>query len=107
MAATLTYVSGPHVVGDRWEVVYTAALDSSYPTGGYTIKPSSCRLGAAADQDPGLICILGDDLGYGATYDYTHNKVLLYSSAGTQVSAATDVSAVTLLRVIFRSKYRG
>jgi hypothetical protein len=50
MALTFTKVSGPYSIGDRWETVYEAAADNSYPTGGWAAAPTS--LGFASTTDP-------------------------------------------------------
>lgn len=105
MAIALTNVSKPHVVGDRWRTIYTAALDNSYPSGGYSVKPTD--LGFASSADPDFLVELHDSQGYDADYDYVNQKIIIYTSAGTQTSGSTDLSAITLLRVVAYGKFRG
>lgn len=105
MAVTLTPVSNPYSTGDRFRTVYTLALDNSYPTGGYALAPTS--LGFAATTDPEFDIEVSGLNGYGWRYDYTAQKLLVYSAAGTQVANATDLSAVTAARVRATGKYRG
>jgi len=106
MAITLTKVYGPTVVGDRWEVCYTAALTNSYTTGGDSLKPSDLGL---SDNDPAFTVTLEPLAGgWLPTYDYTAKKLMLWSassSASTQVVSTTDVSAQSV-RVTAKSKYR-
>lgn len=104
MAITLTQVSKPHAVGDRWRTIYTAALDSNYATGGYSVKPTD--LGFSPAVDPDFLVELHDSKGYDADYDYTAQKIVIYTSAGTQTTATTDLSAISLLRIVAYGKYR-
>ena len=102
MALTLTKYTGPHNIGSRTETCYIVACDNSYPTGGYALKPSSLGF---SNNAPDLIIEIDNGYGYGWRYDYTNQKLMAYASAGTQVTNATDLSAVTDLRVHTSSKY--
>lgn len=104
MAITLTNISKPHVMGDRWRTVYTMACDTSYPTNGYTVKNTD--LGFASTVDPEFLVEIHDSQGYDANYDYVNQKIIFYTSAGTQTSSATDLSAITLLRIVAYGKFR-
>ena len=92
MALTLTPIRHPYVVGDRWEATWIAAADSSYSTGGYSL--TQVDLGFSAAVDPEFLVTVDNLMGYGAKYDYAAQKLLLYSSGSTQVTAATDLSAI-------------
>lgn len=108
MAITLTQKQAPTVVGHSFRTHYSLACDNSYPTGGYTLAASSLGLGNAANTDPELIVqVEGGTQGYQAYYDYTNQKLIFYTSAGTQTANATDLSALTDVRVLAFSKFRG
>lgn len=107
MALTITIVSKPYALADRWQTVNKVVLDNAYPTGGYALKATDLGLGNAARTDPELAIEVDNSNGYGATYDFTNEKLLFYTPAGTQVSNGADLSAVTTLRVKATSKYRG
>lgn len=108
MALTLTQKQPPTQVGASWRTHYTVAADNSYPTGGYTLAASSLGLGNAANTDPELIVdVMSGTHGYTAEYDYANQKLVFYTSAGTQTANATDLSALTLIHVVAWSKYRG
>lgn len=107
MAITTTILAQPHTVGNRWRTVSKIALDNSYPTGGYAVTPQALGLGSNSfTADPEASVEIDNSLGYGARYDFANQKILLYSSAGTQVTNATDVSAVTDMRVQAMSRIR-
>lgn len=104
MAITVTQVSGPHSIGDRWQTVYTVQPDNSYPTGGYSLKNTD--LGFSAATDDKFQVFVQDAQGYGTRYDYGNQKLLFYTSAGTQTTNATDLSGLSPLRVVAQGKYR-
>lgn len=106
MAITLTNVQKPtQGPGHHWRTVYTVACDNSYPTGGYTIKNTD--LGFASTVDPEFRVLVFDTYGYGVRYDYVNQKLIFYTTAGTQTSNATDLSALTLVRIEAIGKFRG
>jgi hypothetical protein len=108
MALTFSKVQGPTQVGHSFRTHYTIAADNSYPTGGWSCPVTSLGLGNAAASDPDLIVhVLDGTNGYQAKYDYTNQKLLMYTSAGTQTTNATDLSALTAIRVLAYSKFRG
>ena len=71
---------------------------ASYATGGFA---------ADIETDLGILeaSIVGDviissDAGYSAKFVPGTNKILAYASAGTEVTAATDLSAVTFYLLV-------
>lgn len=109
MALTFTKIAGPYSIGDRWESIYEAAADASYPTGGWPAATAS--LGLSAIADPELHVNVGSQGGYLLTYDHTNKKILAYrqtaaTGALVEVPNATDLSAVlTKVRIVSRGKY--
>lgn len=88
MAITQTVLHN-YVKGDRREIIYSVALDNSYPTGGYAFVnglPGNTIHNVQFEQANG----------YRPQFDYTNNKIMVYTSAGTQTTNATDLSAITL-----------
>jgi hypothetical protein len=108
MAITVSSISKPYSIGDRFVTVSSVALDNNYPTGGYAL--SQADLGFAATVDPEFNVECDAANGWSALYDHTNHKLMLYAgtvSASAQVTNGTDVSAVTALRVKATGKYRG
>ncbi len=106
MALTITTISKPYSLGDRWCSVSKVALDNSYPTGGYALLPSSLGFSNAANNDPEMNIEVDSANGWGAVYNYATQKLQLFTSTGTtstEVTAATNVSAATP-RVVCVSK---
>lgn len=91
---TKTYLNYPGAVV---EFVGTVALDNSYPTGGYSIALNQFGLQNRVD-----ILLAEDAKGYGFEWDYTNKKLKAYSTGGTEVTNATDLSAITALHVLVR-----
>lgn len=104
MALTFTIQQKPTAVGHNWRTYYVVAADNSYPTTGYSMKPTD--LGFAATVDPDFIVQVENTYGYGWRYDYTNQKLLFYTTAGTQTSNATDLSALADIRVVAYGKFR-
>jgi hypothetical protein len=100
MAATVT-VDAVQYEGFNRVTRSRVTLDSSYPTGGYTITPNQLGLGAID------FVLVADRLGYTFDWDYANNKLLVYqgdntnaaAAPGIQVANATNLSAVTNVRV--------
>lgn len=90
--------SADHVVGNHREKIVDVTLDSSYPTGGYTL--TQAQLGI--DWKPYFILAVPTTTGHDAVYNYSTGKLMMFSG-GTQVTNATDLSAV-VLRVIAKGK---
>lgn len=76
-------------------VTGTLAFDSSYPTGGEAITPSTAF---GLSEVHGVL--FGNQGGYTFAYDYVNNKVLAYTTAGTEVVNATDLSALNNVKFI-------
>lgn len=110
MALTFTKIAGPHSIGSRWETIYEAAADASYPTGGWAAAPSS--LGFAATVDPEFHASVESQGGYLLTYNHGNNTIQAWrqsaaTSALTEVPNTTDLSAVlTKIRIVAHGKYR-
>jgi hypothetical protein len=73
MAFTLTKISGPHTLGNRWENIWSAVPDNSYGTGGESLTRQ--ELGFAATADPTFHVEIEDTGGYSFEYDHTNQKV--------------------------------
>ena len=91
MALTITRRHGPYVIGDRREVIVDIAFDSSYATGGLALLPSAVGLAEIHFVDSG-----GTTAGGTTPYDYSAQKLLLFTSGSTQASNASDQSAVSV-----------
>ena len=88
MAATVAQVAS-HVPGNTREVIVTITGDASYPTGGYALT------------FPGISNVLFVDAqssssGHPAVWNYATGKLQLFTSGGTEVAAATNVSTITV-----------
>lgn len=74
----------------------TITLDNSYATGGYAVTPSNFGLWKVAG-------VLFEDVnGYAFYFNKTTGKVQVFTSGGTEVAAATNLS--TLPAVYFEAK---
>lgn len=65
-------------------VPLTITFDSSYPTGGEAFSFDGIN--------EIMIFLLEGVAGYVFSYDYTNNKILAYTTAGTEVVNATDLA---------------
>jgi hypothetical protein len=94
MALTIAINKRDKTIGKK--VVYaTITLDSSYATGGESITPGSLGLTS-------IDFILFDGgLGYRPQFDYANSKIMMYTSAGTQTTNATDLSSIVLKALVF------
>jgi hypothetical protein len=115
MAITVTRVSGPHSIGNRFETVSTVLLDNSYAANGEPLTRAD--LGFASTVDPTFNVIALPTAGYIPEYDHTNSKLKMYdqkdpAAAGgadialPEVGNGVDLSAVTV-RVIASGRYRG
>lgn len=104
MAIVVTRISGPYTIGDRFRTLCTVALDNSYVTNGYPL--TRAQLGFAAGTDPEFHVEIDSANGYSAVYDYVNQKLLFYTTAGVQTANATDLSAITILRILASGKSR-
>lgn len=83
------------VVGDRTQVCTDLTLDNSYPTGGYTLTGLTGSNGTIPTPDfvdAQLLPISGAVL---FLYNYSTNKLQVYTNAGAEVANATDLHTVT------------
>jgi len=93
MALTST-ILGQAVPGNLRRVRIVVTGDSSYPTGGYSITPALFGLqylGHAVCTGP----VAGSAVAADAALNQTTNKLLFLAPAGTEVTAATNVSAIS------------
>lgn len=90
-----------HVIGNRREVCIDATLDSSYPTNGYALTPATLGVDGALD----FIMAFATTTGHTFAYDYAAKKLKAYSG-GTEISNATDLSAV-VVRIVAHGKGNG
>jgi len=88
LAATVTPVI-THVPGNLKEVVVTITGDSSYPTGGYAISFPGITNVVFAD-------IQSSSTGHPCAWNYSTGKLQFFANGGTEVTAATNLSAVTV-----------
>ena len=75
--------------GNKKETLTSVTFDDSYATGGLALSPA--QLGMT--QTDGIIAFPAT--GYTFAYDATNSKLLAYSAAATEVTAKTDLHAVT------------
>lgn len=90
MALTVTTSPGT-VMGTKRVTSGTLALDSSYPTGGYTVTPRLFGLGVI---DPGGLSF-GQTTGLSLEYDASTGKVAVYQFGKREVPNGFDLSAST------------
>lgn len=88
MAASIAVVT-THVPGDLKEVIVDITGDTSYPTGGYAISFPGISNAVFVDAQ-------SSSVGHPAVWDYTNKKLKLYTSGGTEVANATNVSTVKI-----------
>ena len=101
MAITIAKVnvdSRNHVIGNRREVCVDATLDNSYPTNGYALTAATLGVDMSLD----FIVAFATTTGHTFAYDYANSKLKAYSG-GTEVSNATDLSAV-VVRIVAHGK---
>lgn len=90
MALTVAQVGNTAVMGNLKAVVADITFDSSYPTGGEDLNPSTLGLSFVR------FLVADGSEGYNLVYDYANSKLLAYgSTAGTEVAAATNLSTVS------------
>lgn len=82
------------LVGNRRFSRGTIAFDSSYPTGGESFTAADIAL-----KNIDFIDITAKG-GYVFEFDYTNNKIIVYSGALAQVADTTDLSALTGVRFL-------
>lgn len=72
-------------------------LDSSYATGGYSLTAAELGLVGIDKVHPEVEAV-GTHF---AVYDYTNSKIVMFVAAGTQVTNATDLSAIKLRVTVY------
>jgi len=83
------------VFGNKRVVLGTIAFDSSYPTGGEAFTVTALSGNYFRTTDPhGVFCVLEPLAGYTFTFRPDTSKIQVYSTAATEVSNATDLSAL-------------
>ncbi len=85
------------VIGDRRLWIGDITLDTSYPTGGYSLSPSLFGMGSVIDNVD-----VGDAGGKPYEWDGVNNKLKAYSAVGTEVANATSLATV-----VVRAEVRG
>jgi len=68
---------------------YTITMSSSYTTGGEAVTAASLGMTTINSM------ILGPAGGYTFKWDSTNGKIMAYSTAATEVTATTNLSAIT------------
>lgn len=90
MALTVAQVGNTAVMGNLKAVVADVTFDASYDAGGEALNPSTLGLSFVR------FLVADGAKGFNVMYDYTNSKLLAYgSTAGTEVVAATNLSAVS------------
>lgn len=90
MANSATVALGPQPAGIGNRHVFIASLSiDTYESGGIAVTVP------ASITQP--IVFVQADGGYGAEWDATNKKVILYASAGTEVTTLSSAVAVTIL----------
>lgn len=98
MAISIAKVSGAdHVEGNKKVKVRTITLDSSYPTGGYSLTPSQVGL-KSIDSVSGSIAraTSGGATTRTVSYDHTNQKLFVYTTASAEAANASDQSAFSV-----------
>lgn len=94
MAVTVTITKRDKIAQSK--VAFgTVLLDSSYPTNG-----EACAQKVLGIGDIDFIAFTNQN-GYVAQYDKANEKIVMYASAGTEVTNTTDLSGVTLQYMAF------
>lgn len=92
MALTLPASADPtaRVPGSRRDESVTLTLDSSYPTGGYTVAAALVGMTVIHNVLVGVTST-------GKPVFWTGSKLKVFSAVGTEVSSTTDLSAETVV----------
>lgn len=80
------------VIGDRVQLVTDLTLDTSYATGGYSLAPAINGFTTIDFVDAQLTPITGAVL---FMFNYATQKLQVFTNAGAEVAAATNLSTVT------------
>jgi hypothetical protein len=82
--------TSPKIPGTRRTSKVTVTLDSSYPTGGYSLT-------AATFGYSTILSVFVANTSTGKPCFWTGSKLKVFSAIGTEVSNATDLSAETVI----------
>lgn len=95
MALTVSTTSPQsRVPGDRRRAVASVTFDNSYATGGLAFTPAAVGLNVIEDT---VITVTAPvSAAAVVTYDATNQKLKALVQAGTEVAAATNLSALTV-----------
>lgn len=94
MAVTVTIVKRGKLNNSN-HVIADITMDSSYATGGEAVTPALFGLGKIHTVQ--VPAVVGSRL---AEYDNANSKIKMYSAVGTEVVAATNLSAVSFRAVV-------
>ena len=101
MAISITTPDGAHVgpaihggTASKY-VIKRIQLDSSYPTGGEALSPSTLGFNVIH-----MVICDTEDSGYIAQYDYTNEKLAMYE-AGADAAALDEVANTTDLSAVY------
>ena len=86
-----------HVIGNRRQVVIDGTLDSTYPTGGYSLTPQQLGVGDEFD-----FVSATDSVGHTYGFDYSANKLKVFSGS-SEVTLSTDLHTV-VCRIVAQGK---
>lgn len=78
-----------HVPGNLKEVIVDVTGDSSYPTGGYAVSFPGITNVIFCDAQSG-------STGHPAVFNYATGKLQLFTSGGTEVANAANVSTTKI-----------
>ena len=91
MALTITRENdSPYVVGDRRQSHGAITFDTSYPTGGEAVTALDFGFTTLHDVRPEFVS------GRFVDFDKTNSKLRLYTAVGTEATAASDQSSITV-----------
>ena len=105
-------ISAVHVQGTRnaegryWSTIVDITLDSSYPTGGYSIQPKDVGMGLTIF---GMEVIGGNATANGrkAHWDTANGKLMLAQDAGAAGAMAEVPNATNVSTLTYRVKVSG
>lgn len=87
MAITATKVYKVPIGGIEVMSIYDITFDTSYPTGGYAVTPSTFSLRKITHIDPGGIT----SGGYGVCWDKTNSKLKVFRTKDPTSAVAGDI----------------
>ena len=87
MAITATKVYKVPIGGIEVMSIYDITFDTSYPTGGYAVTPSTFGLRKITHIDPGGITTGG----YGVSWDKTNSKLKLFRTKDPAAAGGADI----------------